>query len=350
MASLLLGLPLLAAYYNVNPSLFYVSLTPYLALTAMITLFLLWRSRKAAKGYPSAELSEKALRELYPGEPPSGRKSFIAAINSKIPASVIVSLVAFTILLFAITRWLVESVYPYPAPAAVNYLGWVYIASLAISSILGFSRFLYSKFTLLRQVLDRKKYAFLATVISVCFATVYSLVVNGLLIVGVNTQGTTPSLSGAYPFVYPPMVPGTLNPLVDLVYMPTGIVQLSYSFNLIIIPFEVVFTALLSLLVGASVAMAHYLISANGLRCTTKGAALSTTGSILGLTATCPTCLVPAFVTAMLYSLGAASTSLSQVATSNIYGVTLPPVLSLATLMLSLVYLSRAIRKNLQPP
>jgi len=137
------------------------------------------------------------------------------------------------------------------------------------------------------------------------------------------------------------MTTATEQPVLNLVYLPIIIVQLSPTVNLILIPFEMVFVTILSLLVGTNIAMAHFLITESGLRCSTKGAALSTSGSILGLTATCPTCLVPAFVSVISGGL----TSVTAIY-SNVYGVIFPPVLSLAALLLSVIYLTRKIKSK----
>src|SRR5579875_3437856 len=337
MITLLFGLPLLTAYYGVNPSFFFAALIPYLAFSAIGTMFIIRQSRRNNSFPREAEASERALKALYLD---SSRN------NSKLTTFWILALATSTVIVYSLMRLLIWASSPYPAPSEINYLGWFYIVLLAITSVLGFSRLLYTAFPVLRSVLRNRRYAFLAGLFSLSFAIVYSLVVNGILIVGVNTTATAPPPSNSYPYVYPPMTPATPDPIVNLVYLPTIVIQLSYQLNFIMIPFEVVFTALLSLLVGSNIAMAHYLISSNGLKCPTKGAALSTSGSIIGLTATCPTCLVPAFVSALFGAVGIGGAGAIQNMYSNIYGVALPPLLSVATLFLSLVYLSRAVMKN----
>jgi|GEM_PF-1030527 hypothetical protein len=347
MITLLFGLPLLTAYYGVNPSFFFAALIPYLAFSAIGTMFIIRQSRRNNSFPREAEASERALKALYLDSSRNNSKpNFIANLNSKITTFWILALATSTVIVYSLMRLLIWASSPYPAPSEINYLGWFYIVLLAITSVLGFSRLLYTAFPVLRSVLRNRRYAFLAGLFSLSFAIVYSLVVNGILIVGVNTTATAPPPSNSYPYVYPPMTPATPDPIVNLVYLPTIVIQLSYQLNFIMIPFEVVFTALLSLLVGSNIAMAHYLISSNGLKCSTKGAALSTSGSIIGLTATCPTCLVPAFVSALFGAVGIGGAGAIQNMYSNIYGVALPPLLSVATLFLSLVYLSRAVMKN----
>lgn len=149
-------------------------------------------------------------------------------------------------------------------------------------------------------------------------------------------------VGGAYPNALA-MTPAAVNqPLLDLVYLPTLLVQPSPQINLILIPFEMVFVTLLSLLVASNVTMAYYLISSkSALSCSTKGTVLSTSGSFLGLTATCPTCLAPTIVSVIFGSVSTAATIFS-----NFNGVVVPPVLSVGILLVSTAYLSRAIKKR----
>jgi hypothetical protein len=77
----------------------------------------------------------------------------------------------------------------------------------------------------------------------------------------------------------------------------------------------------------------------SGFKCCTRGTAMSTGGSILGLTATCPTCLVPTFVSVIFGGI-----TVGEAAYSNIYGAVLPPILSVATLLASLAYLSKSVK------
>jgi len=347
--TLLFSLPLLTAYYSVNQSFFVTALIPYLVLSALGTMLIVRRSLN--RRYTNPAEAEKVISSLFTDSSTDSKSStsssFITRLNTVVPSYVAVGIVTSTIVTYALLRYLLASSYPTPLPSSVSLVEPVYMALLIACSIFSFSRALYALFPILRRILQLKKYAIMTSILAVGFAVVYSLVVNGLLIVGVNTQANMPSLTNSYPFFYPPMAPGTLNPLVDLVYFPTMVMQPIYQVNFIIIPFEVVFTALLSLLVASNVAMAHSLISTDALRgCFAKGAALSTGGSVLGLTATCPTCLVPAFVTAILGGIGICGVSSAQILYSSIYGVTLPPLISVLTLAASLVYLSKAIKRK----
>jgi hypothetical protein len=111
--------------------------------------------------------------------------------------------------------------------------------------------------------------------------------------------------------------------------------------SVFIIPFEMIFAPLLALLTASNITMTYYLIKNNGLRCCTKGTVMSTGGSILGLTATCPTCLIPSFVSVIFGGITA-----GEAVYSNVYGAVLPPILSVATLFLSLAYLSKSIKEK----
>lgn len=260
---------------------------------------------------------------------------------------------SLAIITFGAFRILVNSYYPFPPPQtgnllaggskATDVLGASYILLLIVASVLGVSKMYYASFPVLAKILSERKYALMATIMSISFAAVYLLLVNQILVEGLNTPngiGEVPSPGNVYPFVHVFSV-GIQQPFLNIVYIPYIIVQFSQSFNLLIVPFELIFTVVLSLLVASNVVMSHYLISNSGLACSTKGAVLSTGGSILGLTATCPTCLVPTFISVIFGGVVAA-----EAAYSNIYGVVFPPALSVATLLLSMFYLSRTVRKR----
>ncbi|MHB8565470.1 MAG: hypothetical protein ACYC7D_04710 [Nitrososphaerales archaeon] len=333
MVALLIGLPLLTAYYFVNPG-FYVSVVgPYLGISVIGTLYIIRRSL-GNNGRPVSD---------FIGASPTGGvnslSGFIAKCNSVSPY-LIMGLGSAMVAVFGVMRFMIISYYPYPPPKTADYLGGAYITMLIALSIFGFSRVIYSSFPVLKTILAEKRYAFMAIVMSLSFAFVYLLLVNQLVIAGLNTIGSVASPGNVYPFIHVFTV-GVQQPFLNLVYIPYVLVQISPQVNLLIVPFEMIFTVLLSLLVAANVIMAHYLISNSGLRCSTKATFLSTGGSMLGLTATCPTCLVPTFVSVIFGSVVAA-----EAVYSNIYGVVLPPVLSVLTLVLSIIYLSRMIKKR----
>ena len=101
------------------------------------------------------------------------------------------------------------------------------------------------------------------------------------------------------------------------------------------------FTVVLSMLTSSAVILSYYLVRNSSLKCCAKGTMMSTGGSILGLTATCPTCLVPSFVSVVFGGVTAA-----EIAYSNVYGAVLPPILSVGALVVSLAYLSKKVKNE----
>ncbi|MHB8566138.1 MAG: hypothetical protein ACYC7D_10925 [Nitrososphaerales archaeon] len=331
MGALLFGLPLLTAYYNVNASFYFPALISYLVITISVAVFLILLSLRRGNISPSLPSA------LNNGK--IWKSGFMGGFNS-IPIYFIMGLFTLTVVLFGLMRYLVDSYYPYPPPRFTDYVGGGYIVLLAVVTILGISRLLYSSFPVLRRILQEKKYGSLAAFVSAGFAFVYLILVNQVLINGYNTIGNVTPPGNVYPFIHVFTV-GIQQPFLNLFYLPYVIVQISPQLDLLIIPFEMIFVVILSLLVASNVVMAHYLISNSGLSCSTRGTVLSTGGSIIGLTATCPTCLAPTFVSVIFGGVVAAESIYS-----NLYGVILPPVISLVTLVFSVVYLSRMIKKR----
>lgn len=323
IGTLLFGLPLLTAYYNVNSSFYFDVLGPYLIVSLLVTFAIL--IRPTGKGEPRV------------AEP---RESGLAAKFNSIPSSAILGLFTLTVVVFGAVRYLIFTSYPYPPPPAASVLGSTYIGLLTVTSILGFSRILYVGFPGLAKLLRIRWYALMAGILSLSFALVYLALVNQILVAGYNVLQNMQSPSNTYPFAYTFTV-GIEQPLLNMVYLPYSVVQLNPQVNLLIIPFEMVFATLLGFLVASNVSMAHFLISRSGLRCSTPAATTSAFGSVIGLTATCPTCLAPTLVSVLFGGLTSA-----EAVYSNVYGAIIPPIASVATLTLSLVYLSREIKKR----
>lgn len=342
MVSLVFGLPLLTAYYNVNPSFYLSVLIPYVVITMSLSAIFILRSQ-----FSSRFESESSRSNEWTG--PTQKQIASTAISkfNSLPRILPIGLIGLTVLIFTLAASIAMSAYPTVLPLeTIDYLGAAYIIPLIATSIIVFSRLIYRSFPVLRDVLSIRKYSILSVALALGFCFVYFILVNQIIISGYNVEGTAPALEGASPAYvgYPSwfaMAPGVNNILIYLVYLPTLIVQISPAVNLIIIPFEMVFATLLSLLVASNIVMAHYLISHSGFRCSTRGAALSTGGSILGLSATCPTCLVPTFV-----SVAFGGVTASVLSFSSLYGVILPPVLSIFALVLSAIYLQREIKKR----
>jgi len=323
MGTLLFGLPLITAFNNVDSAFYFRILLPYIAFSLTGTFLILVRP---GGGSPSTPREPKA-------------SGFVSILNS-IPPYVVLGLFSGTVAAFGVMRNEVFSSYPYPPPASASYLGGTYIVLLVVTSVLGLPRVLCYFFPTLAEILQQRRYAVMASAVSLSFALVYLVLVNQILIAGFNVSENLPPPSNAYPFAYTFTV-GIEQPALNMVYLPYAVVQLSPQVNLLIVPFEMVFAVLLGLLVAANLTMGHFLISRSGLRCSTAGTAASAFGSIIGLTATCPTCLVPTLVSVLFGGITAA-----EAVYSNVYGALVPPVLSVGTLFLSLVYLSRMIRKK----
>jgi hypothetical protein len=324
MVALLIGLPLLSGYYAVNPQFYSYALIPYLVISAMITIYIIRRS----------------LGNPFPNGSSSPKSTFFAKFNS-IPYYVLMALFTLLVVLFGAMRYLIFTNYPNPPPSnPTDLIGALYLVYLVAVSVLGFSRLIYSQFPILAKILAERKYALIAVGMFIGFGFVYLLLVNQILIQGLNTVDATVGANSSYPIAQIFTV-GIQQPFLNLIYIPYVTSQLYSSVSLLIVPFEMVFTVLLSILVATNVVMAHYLISHSGLACSTKGAVLSTGGSIIGLTATCPTCLAPTLISVIFGGVVAA-----EAVYSNMYGVILPPVISLITLFVSVIYLSRRIKKN----
>ena len=344
MATMLFGLPLLIGYYGLDFAYTIRVLIPYLIVSAVATILLIVRARKANIG--GTTLDEAVSLQVRNKQADNDKKSSLIEKFIHVPKTIILIFVASTLILFGNLDFITVSSYPFPPPlATVTLLGELYILLLFVTAALVIPRILWRAFPDLPQILEQRKYALIGIIFASCFALVYLLLVNQIIIAGYNVQLTVPaSLVGGtrYPYAFA-MTPAVVNqPLLDLVYLPVVIVQLSPQINLILIPFEMIFVTLLSFLVATNVVMAHYLITRrSGFRCSTRGTAISTGGSFLGLTATCPTCLTPTIVSVIFGGVSTATTIFS-----NFNGVVLPPVLSVAALLLSAWYLSRGIKKS----
>ena len=346
MVTLLFGFPLLVGYYRFDYEYSIHVLIPYLTASTIITILLVISTRKT-DAYKATSLSKRlSFGQVENVEiKRNNNPSDVARRFPKLSFPIMLLLVASTVILFGVLSFIVVSSYPFPPPLRiVTFLGEVYVVMLVATSIVVFPRILHRAFPILGQILKERKYALMAIIFASLFALVYLLLVNQIIVAGYNVELTVPAslVGGTYPNAFA-MTPGVVNqPLLDLVYLPVLLVQLSPQINLILIPFEMVFVTLLSLLVAFNVTMAYYLISEkNGLKCSTKGAALSTGGSFLGLTATCPTCLAPTIVSVIFGGVSTATTIFS-----NFNGVVLPPVLSVAVLLLSAAYLSRELKRR----
>ncbi|MCL4518696.1 MAG: hypothetical protein M1587_05810 [Thaumarchaeota archaeon] len=344
MATMLFGLPLLVGYYGFDYEYLLHVLVPYLIVSAVVILFLVINARRM-RAYKTAATTKPFELSFPPTYDSNTHKNCTPNVFRRFPNLIILLLAVPTLILFSVLTFISRTSYPFPPPLNVmTPLGEAYIVMLITTSIVISPRILFWAFPILKQILVGRKYALTALVFALFFAVVYLLLVNQIIIAGYNVALTVPAslIGGGYPNALA-MTPAAVDqPLLDLVYLPTLLVQPSPQINLILIPFEMVFVTLLSLLVASDVTMAYYLVSSkSALSCSTKGTALSTGGSFLGLTATCPTCLAPTIVSVIFGSVSTATTIFS-----NFNGVVLPPVISVAILLLSTAYLSRTIKKT----
>lgn len=331
MVSLLFGLPLITGYTFVNSQFYVYALIPYLAVTVSITVLLLFLSRGKPNGLPDLGADDRRTLPMA--------SAFLSKFSS-LSIYVIMTLATVMVIFYSAMRILIFSAYPYPPSALASFFGAAYVILLIAVSILAFARITYRTFPVVALVLKERRYALTAIILSVSFAVVYLLLVEQIVIIGYNEPPGVPPPLGQYPFSYI-FTAGPQDPLVSLVYIPYILIQISPLVSIFVVPFEMIFATILSLLTSSTVVLGYYLIENSGLKCCARGTIMSTGGSILGLTATCPTCLVPSFVSVIFGGITAA-----EIAYSNIYGAILPPVLSISALFLSLAYLSKKVKNE----
>ena len=302
-----------------------LALIPYLVVTTSVTLLLLLLSRGRSTSQSSGGSSLPS--------------TFISRFNS-IPIYVTMCL-AWVSGIFFFAMWLqISSAYPHPPPQSAGILGAAYVVSLIAVSVLALPRIILRAFPVLRAALKERSYALAAIILSVSFAVVYLLLVKQIVVIGYNEPTGIPPPFGQYPYVTI-FTDGPHNLFASFVYIPNIVIQVAPLITIYAIPFEMLFTIVLSILTSSAVVLAYYLVRNSSLKCCAKGAMMSTGGSILGLTATCPTCLVPSFVSVIFGGVAAA-----EIAYSNVYGAVLPPMLSVGALTVSLVYLSKKVKNE----
>ncbi|MDE1852841.1 MAG: hypothetical protein KGI38_03730 [Thaumarchaeota archaeon] len=329
MVSLLFGLPLLTGYTYVDSGFYVFALIPYLIAVVSIALLLLYLAGGRANDVTS----------IRQGGAKTFATSFISGFNS-VSVYVIMTIATVMVTFYLAMRILILSAYPYPPPSLASLFGGAYVVLLIAVSVMSFPRIIYHAFPVVALVLKERKYALLAIILSVSFAIVYLLLVEQIVIIGYNEPSGVPPPAGQYPFLNVFTV-GPRELLVGMVYLPYVLIQINPFVTIFVVPFEAIFAVLLSSLTSASVVLGYYLVGNSGLRCCARETTFSTGASILGLTATCPTCLVPSFVSVIFGGITAA-----EAAYSNVYGAVLPPMLSVAALLLSLVYLSRKVKSQ----
>src|SRR5579875_2413771 len=235
--------------------------------------------------------------------------------------------------------------YPYPSLFA-NDFGGLYITFLSIAAAIGIPLAVTRGIGIVKKAMEDRFLSKVAIVTAIAYFLTYEILVNEIVITGFNVPpySYVPSPSGYYPWVYVfTGGPSPSNFLESLAYIPYVLIQLNPLFNFFFVPFEILFAITLSTLMGAGTAVVLYSIRRSasiGAACR-KGAVLSGLGGFIGYTATCPSCLAPTLISAILGGF-----SIAQQAYTNIYGVLIPPIVSLAALTFNLLFLNRIVGKE----
>ncbi len=330
--ALLFGFPLISSFYAVQqvPNAFISIIVPYIAASALIGLLIL----KFGGGLdPSGHIGGDAHSDERNTRNSTNPSSYVPAIVALILGSV-------AVIFFGLMKNYLALSYPYPSSSA-DTAGAIYMIAITGAVAVGFPFVLLRVFPVFRRAISTSRsYKIIAVVSGLAYLITYLLLVNQILITGFNTppSNVVGSPTGTYPFaaVFTAGVAPSAA-LESVVYVPFILVQLTLYFNFIIQPFEIIFAIVLANLIAASIVSARYLIrQSSGHSCAT-GAAFSGIGGIVGLTATCPSCLAPTMISVIFGGFSAAS-SLARYSTTLI-GVITPPLVSILALFVSLVLL-----------
>ncbi len=332
IVSLIFGLPLFTSYYAISSLANYTAifLVPYLAVSALAGLLIL----RFARTY---RLDVEHNHEDTPRVSASNDRMLYAAL----------SFATIAVLSYGAMKYFIARAYPSLSSSA-NVAGAVYLVATALAVLLGFPALLYRVLPSMRAALITKLrgigYGKIALLMGVVYFVTYMLLVNQIVITGFNTQpgNFVSSPNGIYPyaFVFTGGPPPSAT-VETLVYVPYVLVQINPYLNFIFQPFEIVFSVILSTLVSATFVLTMYFIRRTVWHSCATGAAVSGMGSFLGLTATCPSCLAPTLISSFFGGLSATVES----SYSNLGGVILPPLVSMASLLAALYYLDRQTRK-----
>ncbi|MEM3637377.1 MAG: hypothetical protein QXX17_07230 [Conexivisphaerales archaeon] len=327
VATIIFGLPLGISFYPIqNDWRLGVEFTSaYLFVAMAVTIFLLLNGKGGSK--PFSNIVKRNTKSSY----------LMVYLSLILGTASAVS--------FALMKYSLAKDYPYPS-AAANFFGGIYIAFLTGAAALGIPFAVGRGIGVVRRALSEKVYYRAALLVGIAYFITYEILVNEIVITGFNTPpgNYVPSPNGHYPWVY--VFTGGPSPssfLESLVYVPYVLIQLNPVFNFFFVPFEMLFAITLSTLMGAGIAVVLYSIKRSskiGAACR-RGAALSGLGGFIGYTATCPSCLAPTLVSAILGGF-----SVAQSLYSNIYGILVPPAVSLIALTFNLLLLNRLIRED----
>jgi hypothetical protein len=326
MISLIFGLPLLSSFYLIqfHPNYSTDFLIPYALIAVIVGLLI--------------------LRYGRPSDYIHNPQSLRSALNSRTTDFLLLSaltLATLAVIAFGVMKYFIDISYPSPSKYA-DAAGAAYFVAVSLAVLLGFPALITRVFPQLRSAMNfragRVSYGKIAVVIGAVYFVTYMVLVNQILITGFN------SLPGNYILPvqghYPSTSVFTAGPppaafAEDLIYVPYILVQLSPSVNFIFQPFEVMFAVVLSTLVASTFVLTNYFIRKTAGHSCVTGATASGFGGFLGLTATCPSCLVPTLVSAFFGGVTAVQSSYSSLG-----GVVLPPIVSIASLLAAVIYLN----------
>lgn len=336
IASLMFGLPLLSSFYLVqytsNSAL--TVLIPYAIACGIIGLVIL------AKGSLKSDLQPDAYPNQHPTIDGSEKQS------SYMFGYLALLFATLALISYFLMKHFVGLDYPSPNSISAAISGIVYLVSISAAALTGLPFLLTKLFPSLRRALAfRKNFSKIVIVIGATYFVIYLLLVNQIVITGFNTTpGNYVSSPGdIYPFVYvftsgPP--PTAL--LESTVYVPQILIQLNQSFNLVIMPFEIVFAIILSALVASSIAVTYFIIRDSSKHSCLTGASLSGLGGFFGFTATCPTCLAPTLVSIFFGGVSATVPSIY----SHVSGIILPPLISISALAIGIIVLDYQAKRD----
>jgi hypothetical protein len=328
ISSIIFGLPLGISYYVIQSDWrFGIEFAALYLIISMIISFTILLSGKSIDNmtYPATSQAKKSNRTYL---------EYLSLI-----------LATLAIFCFSVMRYILVESYPYPSLIA-NTLGGLYITFLSIAAAIGIPLAVTRGISIVKKAMEDRFLIRIAIVTAIAYFLTYEILVNEIVITGFNVPpySYVPSPSGTYPWVYVfTGGPSPSNPLESLVYIPYVLIQLNPIFNFFFVPFEILFAITLSTLMGAGTAAVLYSIRRSasiGAACR-RGAVLSGLGGFIGYTATCPSCLAPTLISAILGGF-----SIAQQAYTNIYGVIIPPVVSLAALSFNLVFLNRIVGRE----
>lgn len=326
--SLIFGLPLLTSFYAISflPNYATVFLVPYLLVCVIVGILIL---RFGRSRHSHADFEESSIK-IQP-VPKSNDWLLFAALTFGTVA----------VASYGGMKYFLAHAYPSISQSA-NVAGAIYLVSTSIAVLLGFPAFLERVFPSVRSALKMKtrgiSYSKIAVLVGIAYFVTYLLLVNQIIITGFNTQpgNFVSSPNGVYPyaFVFTQGPPPSAT-VESLVYIPYVLLQINPYVNFIFQPFEMLFAIAMSTLVAVTFVLTMYFIRRTAWHSCATGAAASGLAGFLGLTATCPSCLAPTLVSAFFGGLSATV----QSSYSNLSGVVLPPIVSIASLLAATIYL-----------